>query len=269
MKIYAAQLKLKNCQSLDLFENYLEEEIFSKINDADLVVFPENINLCLLFAKEPKLTLSVRSVFETIFDKFLSLINLSFILNTQNLKYQKEIILTSFSNLAKKYNVNVISGSFYEKQEDGIYNVIYAIDRNGQILSHAKKKDLVGLEKALRIKSKAENTIVQFDFAKVGMCVCFDLNDKEYISKYDCDVLVAPSNGFRPFPGYPFDFKKETPQIQRAQENSFAVIRPYCAGWLGPLYFQGRTMIVDKIGNIIGTSNSRNNTELVFSVISG
>lgn len=267
MKIYAAQLNLKNCKTKESFEKYLEDEVFSKVNNADLIVFPENINLCLLFAKKPIFSLSIKSTFEIIFDKILSISNLSSILKTQNLEYQKEIILSSFSNLAKKYNVNVTSGSFYDKQEDGIYNVIYAIDRNGQILSHAKKKALVGLEKALRIKSKSENTSVEFDFGRVGMCICFDLNDKDYISKYNCEILVAPSNGYRPFPGYPFDYKKETPQIQRAQENCFSIVRPYCAGWLGILYFQGHTMIVDKFGNVMEKSKTKNKTELIFSVI--
>lgn len=267
MNIYAVQLNLRNCKTKESFEKYLEDEVFSKVCDGDLLVFPENINLCLLFVKKPIYSLSVKTIFETIFDKILSIINLTSLLKTQNLEYQKEIVLSSFSNLAKKYNVNVTSGSFYERQADGIYNVIYAIDRNGEILSHAKKKALVGLEKAFRIKSKSENTTVEFDFGKVGMCICFDLNDKDYISKYDCEVLVAPSNGYRPFPGYPFDYKKETPQIQRAQENSFSIVRPYCAGWLGLLYFQGHTMIVDKFGNVIGKSQSKNETELVFSVI--
>jgi predicted amidohydrolase len=78
---------------------------------------------------------------------------------------------------------------------------------------------------------------------------------------------VAPSNGYRPFPGYPFNFEKETPQIQRAKENNFAIVRPYCAGWLGPLYFSGRTMIVDKDGKVLSQSTTRNQTELVFATI--
>jgi predicted amidohydrolase len=123
------------------------------------------------------------------------------------------------------------------------------------------------LEKAFRIKSYNQNTVVEFDCAKVGLCICFDVNDKEFCSKFDCDILVAPSNGWRPFPGYPFDSKKETPQIQRAKENNYVVMRPYCAGWLGPLYFSGRTMIVDKDGDILSQSVTRNKTELVFATI--
>jgi apolipoprotein N-acyltransferase len=78
---------------------------------------------------------------------------LSFVFNYQKLDDQKQIILETFKYLAKKYNCNIITGSFYEKKKDGIYNSIFAIERNGNIIGSASKKDLVGLEKALKIVS--------------------------------------------------------------------------------------------------------------------
>ena len=265
MKICAVQLNPKSCKDFHDFYSYLFE-IFNEAKDCDLIVFPENINFCLLRYHSQTLTLSTKTYFEEVFDSFISKLNLSFILKKQNLDLQKDVILATFILLANKFKINVITGSFYEKKENGIYNSIYAIDRNGYVLESASKKDLVGLEKAFKVKSSNTNKVVQFDFGKVGMCICFHLNDADYCSKFDCDILVAPSNGYRPFPGYPFDFKKETPQIQRAIENSFAVVRPYFAGWMFPLYFQGRSMIVDKMGNYL-CSKTRNKTELLFSTI--
>jgi len=268
MKIVAVQLKLRNCKSYKVFYDFLENDVFKNLpENIDLLVFPENINLCLLFAKNDLKSLNLRSIYEVFIDRLISLSNLSFILKYQDLDYQKSVIISAFQELAKKYNVNVITGSFYNNTQNGVYNSIYAIDRNGNLLGNASKKDLVGLEKALKIKSEQLNKLVNFDFGRVGLSVCFDLNDKEYISQYECDVLVAPSNGWRLFPGYPFDSKIETPQIERAKENNFAIIRPYCAGWLGPLYFAGRSMIVDRMGNIINKSKTRNQTELLISDI--
>jgi len=266
MKICAVQLKPKNCKDYNQFYSYIEN-IFEQAKEQDLLVFPENINFCLLVYKPTPISLSAKTFIETLFDKIISKLNLSFLLKKQDLNAQKEAILNCYSILAAKYEINVITGSFYEQKEDGIYNSIYAIDRNGYFLDTASKKDLVGLEKAFKIKSSNSPKVVEFDFGKVGMCVCFDLNDKEYCSKYKCDVLVAPSNGYRPFPGYPFDYKKETPQIQRAIENQYAVVRPYFAGWLGPLYFQGNSMIVDKNGTVISKSKSKDKAELLFSTI--
>lgn len=266
MKICAVQLVLKNCKTRTEFIEYIYSQL--KIQEQyDILVFPENINLCLLNVQDDYKIFSLKDKLEIFVDKILSKLNLSFILKKQKLDLQKSIILDCFSKLAREYDVNIITGSFYEKQEDGIYNSIYAIDRNGCCVAKASKKDLVGLEKAFKIKSSDKPVVANFDFGKVGMCICFDLNDPDYCSKFDCDILVAPSNGYRPFPGYPFDFEKETPQIQRAKENSYAIVRPYCAGWLGPLYFSGRTMIVDKNGNILAQSTTRNKTELVFASI--
>lgn len=265
MIVSAAQLKLKKCSNFYNFFELIDSAIISE--DLDLIVFPENINLSLIFAKPEIQTHTFRTFYENLIDKFLSILNLSFLLSFQDLNAQKSIILNAFKFLAFKYNTNVITGSFYEQRSDGVYNVIYAISRTGEILGSACKKDLVGFEKALGIKSKAENKVVEFDFGKVGLSICFDLNDKEYCSKYDCDVLVGPSNGFRPIPGYPFDKNKETPQIQRAIENDYVVIRPYCAGWFGPLYFSGRSMIVGNDGVVLAESKFRNQTELLVANI--
>jgi predicted amidohydrolase len=265
MKICAVQLNPKSCRDFNEFYSYLFE-IFEQAKDSDLIVFPENINFCLLNYKSRPLTLSTKTFIEELFDSFISKINLSFILKKQNLDLQKDVILATFILLADKFKINVITGSFYEKKDDGVYNSIYAIDRNGHVIESQSKKDLVGLEKAFRVKSNNVPKVANFDFGKVGLCICFDLNDPEYCSKFKCDILVAPSNGYRPFPGYPFDFEKETPQIQRAEENNYAVVRPYFAGWMFPLYFQGRTMIVDKFGTIY-SSKTRNKTELVFATI--
>jgi predicted amidohydrolase len=262
MKICAVQLNPKSCRNINEFYSYLED-IFEQAKEQDLLVFPENINFCLLAYKPQSLSLSTKTFIETLFDKIISKLNISFFLKKQDLNAQKEVILSCYSILATKYKTNVITGSFYEQKEDGIYNSIYAIDRNGYFLENASKKDLVGLEKAFKIKSSNVPKVVDFDFGKVGLSVCFDLNDKEYCSRFKCDVLVAPSNGYRPFPGYPFDYKKETPQLQRAEENNYNIVRPYFAGWLGPLYFAGRTMIVDRNGNVVAKSKSLTTTEIV------
>ena len=65
MKICAVQLNLQKCSSYESFYNFLDNEVFQKTsNNTDLIVFPENINLSLLFAKKPKLSLSVNKFYE-------------------------------------------------------------------------------------------------------------------------------------------------------------------------------------------------------------
>jgi predicted amidohydrolase len=268
MIVSAVQLNLKHCFSKKQFQDYIEKQVFyNLLVMPDIICFPENINYCLLFAKKEKISsLSIKSSFENLFDKFISKLDLSFIFRFLNIKNQENIILDVMSNLAQKYNVHIITGTYYEKRYDGIYNSLSIIDNKGEILGTASKKDLVGFEKALRLQTQHDPVVIETRFGEIGLCVCYDLDNSYYISKFKkegANILFAPSNGFRPFPGYPFDYKKETPQIQRAIENGFSIVRPYCCGWMFPLYFQGHTQIVDALGNVVAKSLTRNKTEII------
>lgn len=270
MFLSAVQLNLKHCFSKKQFIDYIEKQVFNKLLVIpDIICFPENINYCLLFAKKETITsLSIKSSFENIFDKIISKLDLSFIFRILNIKNQENIILDSMSYLARKYNVHIVTGTYYEKKIDGIYNSMALIDPDGEIIGKASKKYLVGFEKALRLQTQFEPIVLETRLGEVGLCVCYDLNDDYYISKFKKEgalILFAPSNGWRPFPGYPFDYKKETPQIERAKENGFSIVRPYCAGWMFPLYFQGHSQIVDATGKVVASSLTRDKTEILIA----
>lgn len=269
MKICAVQLNLKHCTSYQSFVNYIEDQVFQNIIEMpDLIVFPENINYCLLFAKKDKITSqSFRTQFEKIFDLLISNLNISFLFNFLDIQNQKNIIYSAFSNLSKKYNVHIVTGTFYDKENDGIYNKQFLFDNHGNLLGTGYKNKLVGFEKALKIKSCIIPTVIDCSIGKIGLCVCYDVNYPEYIKEFKCDLLVSPSNGWRLFPGYPFDPKKEKPHRDRALENKIYIARPYCAGWMFPLYFQGHTEIVDRSGNVLSSAKTNNKTELVFADI--
>lgn len=270
MKVSCIQLNLKHCLSQKSFENYIEKEVFERMLVLpDIICFPENINYCLLFAKQEKyFSLSIKNFFESWFDKIISKLDLSFILRFLNIKNQEKIILQTMSNLAKKYNVHIVTGTYYEKKIDGIYNSMALIDPGGEVIGKASKKYLVGFEKALRLQTQFEPIVLETTLGEIGLCVCYDLNDEYYISKFKKEgalILFAPSNGWRPFPGYPFDYKKETPQIERAKENGMSIVRPYCAGWMFPLYFQGHSQIVDATGKVVASSLTRDKTEILIA----
>ncbi len=270
MKVACIQLNLKHCISQKSFETYIEKEVFERMLVLpDIICFPENINYCLLFAKQEKyFPLSVKNFFESWFDKIISKLDLSFIFRFLNIKNQEKIILQTMSNLAKKYNVHIVTGTYYEKKIDGIYNSMALIDPGGEVIGKASKKYLVGFEKALRLQTQFEPIVLETTLGEIGLCVCYDLNDEYYISKFKKEgalILFAPSNGWRPFPGYPFDYKKETPQIERAKENGISIVRPYCAGWMFPLYFQGHSQIVDATGKVVASSLTRDKTEILIA----
>ena len=117
MKVCAVQLHPKHRKNYSAFYLFLKN-IFEQAKGQDLIVFPENINFCLLFYTPEVFVLSTKSFIEYLFDKIISKINLSYLLKKQDIKLQKEVILSCFMILAKKYKINVITGSFYEQKDE-------------------------------------------------------------------------------------------------------------------------------------------------------
>jgi hypothetical protein len=273
MRVCAVQLNLKHCADYASFVSYLQKEVFDNLLIVpDLLVFPENINLCLLFAKKDKSfeTKNFKTFIELAFDKFIRLFDLSFLLRWFDIDNQRFIILKAFSYFAKKYNTNIIVGTYYHSKQGKIYNSVAMIDSFGFFLGEVHKKKLTGFEKALKLGVQEDSVIVESSVGNIGLSICYDINYPDYIKSIcdlGADIVVCPSNGWRPFPGYPYDPKKEKPHIDRAKENNVIVIRPYCAGWLFPLYFQGHTEIIDGNGNLLNRSYTYNRTELVISEI--
>ena len=269
MKVCAVQLNLRQCFTYQSFINYLQSEVFNNLESGiDLLCFPENINLCLLFCQKDEIkSNSVKTLVETLFDRIISSIDLSFLLRLFKINTQKEIIISAFKYFSEKYNISICTGSYYHKNEFGIFNSASLI-QNGIILEEFSKYKLTGFEKSLKLNIQTNPKV----FDDIGICICYDLNDPIYIknmAKLGAKIIVAPSNGWRPFPNYPFDKNKERPQVQRAQENQVVIIRPYCSGWLFPFfYFQGQSHIVDTNGETLAESNSRNKTELLIAEIS-
>ena len=272
--ICMVQLNLRTEFSKNEFYSYMENEIFKKLNpNTHLVVFPENINLALLFARKYELRQNrIRNIFETFIDWLISKLNLRFLLEIFKIDNQKKIIIDTFRDLARKYNVYVASGTYYENFGNKKYNSYSLINNDGKIITSYKKYKLLGLEKALGINSSYNPQSIYTSFGRIGLCICYDMNFKDYIAdicKLGVDILLCPSNGFRISKNYPFDKIKERPQVQRAQENNVYIVRPYCAGSLFPFfYFQGHSHAVDKNGNTIIESKTLDQTELLQFTIS-
>jgi predicted amidohydrolase len=177
-----------------------------------------------------------------------------------------DIVKRVFRKSAIDNNIIVISGSTYERKLTGIYNIAYVFDSDGSLCGFYKKYKLVPIEKAWGVKPGKSNQPILTSKGKLGLVICYDLDDPVFIKDMvanGAEVIIAPSGGWRPYPNYPFDKEKEQPQIERAIENNIIVVRPYCCGWLFPgLYFQGRTQIVGKKGEIIAESNDINKEQI-------
>ncbi len=103
------------------------------------------------------------------------------------------------SDVAKTYNTNIICGSVMEKSEAGLYNTSFVLDRNGKITGKYRKIHLYnyfgGNEGTYSIPGNTP-LVVDMDFAKVGVTLCFDIKFpmlyRELI-KQGAEIIVSPS----------------------------------------------------------------------------
>lgn len=278
-KVAMVQLSMEQCWTENGFYKYIESYVKeSKEKGAEIIVFPEDINFCIAWVKESKRIenikqnieieeLSIKSAFENFVDWIISKLQLRAMGEWLSQKIISRIVHRVFAILAEKYSVIIVSGSIYVRKLDGIYSVSYVFDSDGGFLGEYEKHKLVSIEESWGVKPGRTNHPIKTSLGNIGVCICYDLDDPQFIKSIvdnGADFLVAPSGGFRPFPNYPFDFEKETPQIQRAKENDIFVLRPYCAGWIFPgFYFQGNTMAVDNTGKVIAKSKSKDNGEVI------
>ncbi len=142
LKVSFAQMEIKPGEYETNFNNMKEMIIrSSKLYGSDLIVFPE---LAIQGAQKDIIVLD---------NKYLS----------------------KFQELAKEYAIWIIPGSFYVKdEENNIYNRLYVINRNGEIVG---KYDKIFPWEPFEPVEKGEDILV-FDLEnkmKVGVGICYDL----------------------------------------------------------------------------------------------
>ena len=101
--------------------------------------------------------------------------------------------------LAKKYNTNIVAGSVVRKIDEKLYNTTFAIDRNGEIIAKYDKIHLfnyMGGTEGQRITAGDKLVIAHFDFAKVGLAICYDIRYPLMIKnlvKQGAQIVVLPT----------------------------------------------------------------------------
>ncbi len=91
--------------------------------------------------------------------------------------------ITLMKELAAQYKVNLIPGSFVEKGENGkVYNTFPFLDRQGQVLDKYRKihlADSSGAKESDLVEAGKELKLVDTEFGKVGLMVCYDMRFPE------------------------------------------------------------------------------------------
>lgn len=144
-----------------------------------------------------------------------------------------------FRDLAKKYSIDIITGSFIEGSKRGWFNTSYYIDSKGEIKAKYQKINLWVYE---RNYLSSGNKVVTFNtkFGKAGLIICWDLFSPEIFRamiKNGVRIVYCPSywtkkdarNGFKYNPntvGDGIDFLCSA----RAFENEIIVVYVNGAG---------------------------------------
>ena len=110
----------------------------------------------------------------------------------------------AFSRCAEKHRVNIVSGTFPQKKEEGLFNTCLAFDRQGTLVGQYSKVHLFdAFERKESDILTAGNSlgIFDFDFGRVGVAICYEVRFAEYLRTLalkDIDLLLLPSMFYRP-----------------------------------------------------------------------
>ena len=91
------------------------------------------------------------------------------------------------SETAKKYNTNIIGGSYITIQNNKLYNTCPVFDRNGKMLTHYNKSHLFSYygDNEGEIVNVGKNpVIVNIDGVRTGLSICYDIRFPELYRAY-------------------------------------------------------------------------------------
>ena len=184
-------------------KNIAKIEHFIKNAKVDVIVFPED---CL--------TGSVRSRPDLI---------------DNNYKYKR-----FFQHLAKKYRIDIVTGSFTEKHGKKLYNTCYYIDKDGRAIAKYRKINL-WLSEREQVNSGKDVVVFNTNHGKAGLAICWDLVNPlifRAMAKKGARIIYCPS--FWSSAGIS-NFEIEKNNINaichaRALENELALVYVNAAG---------------------------------------
>lgn len=105
-------------------------------------------------------------------------------------------IISFLSNIAKKYNTNIIGGSFITKSKDKYYNTCPVIDRSGKLAAVYSKNHLYsyyGCDEGSFITVGDSPVMVELDGINFGLTICYDIRFPEIYRAYrkaGADIFV-------------------------------------------------------------------------------
>ncbi|MDQ1913030.1 carbon-nitrogen family hydrolase [Paenibacillus sp. GD4] len=156
-------------------------------------------------------------------------------------------LLSSFS---RKYGVNLVGGSIAEKRSDGVYNTIYAYNREGERVADYSKIHLFRLMDEEKFLQSGDRVgALQLDGVQAGMMICYDIRFPELARKLalgGAQILFVPAE----WPNPRLHHWRTLLQA-RAIENQMFVVSCNRVGVSGTTEFFGHSMVIDPWGEVL------------------
>lgn len=160
------------------------------------------------------------------------------------------LVYDFLSNLAKKYNINIIGGSFIEKRNGEYFNTCPVFNRTGDLVATYSKNHLYsyyGCDEGKYISLGESPVMVNLEGVKFGLTICYDIRFPEIYRAYaeaGADVLVncAAWGSKKPIPW-------EMMTKSRAIENQCYMVALTQSGYIeNDEYNLGESRIIDYKG---------------------
>ncbi|MEK4249853.1 carbon-nitrogen family hydrolase [Paenibacillus sp. FSL W7-1287] len=154
------------------------------------------------------------------------------------------------SEFAKRHHVNIIGGSIAQKKDDGVYNTIFAFNREGKLINDYSKLHLFRLmeeEKYLQAGDKLGQ--LEIDGVQAAMMICYDIRFPELarsLALQGAKVLFVPAQWPNPRLHH-----WRTLLMARAIENQMYVVACNRMGTSGDSEFFGHSIVIDPWGEIV------------------
>ena len=104
-------------------------------------------------------------------------------------------VVARFSKLAVSYNINIITGSMPEIEEDFLYNVGYLCKRDGSVERYEKLHVTPDEDKVWGLKGGNKLKAYDTDCGKIGILICYDVEFPELgriLAEEEIDILFVP-----------------------------------------------------------------------------
>lgn len=155
---------------------------------------------------------------------------------------------------AKEHQVHFVGGSIANQLDDGIYNTLLIINRDGELVHQYSKLHLFQLmDEHLHLKAGQNQGVFSLDNHTFAGQICYDIRFPEWIRTH----VLAGAEAIFVVAEWPLPrlHHWKTLLTARAIENQCYVIACNCSGSNPDNIFAGHSLIIDPWGEIVAEAS--------------